>query len=124
MPPTTAETLLVLNDAPASASPTAGFIQTLPLLLAILAIFYFLMIRPQQKQLKEHQTLLSSLKKDDQVVTTAGIHGRIWAVEDNAVVLEIGKDLRVKFDKSAVRRKLSSSGTEIVVDDKKSKKGA
>lgn len=128
MHPETTASLLYLPDAPATPSPTGGLLQSLPLLVAILAIFYFLMIRPQQKQAKEHENLLASLKKDDQVVLMSGLHGRIWAVEDTTLVLEVARDIRVKVDKAAVRRRLASTGdTPASAEeggDKKSRKGA
>ncbi|MFH1465973.1 MAG: preprotein translocase subunit YajC [Pseudomonadota bacterium] len=96
--------ILMLLDAPASGG--AGMSQTLILVAMIFGIFYFLMFRPQQKQQKEHQSLLASLKKDDRVVLTSGLHGKIWAVKDDTVIVEIGRDVRVEYDKASVRRKI------------------
>jgi preprotein translocase subunit YajC len=73
----------------------------LPMVL-VFVIFYFLMIRPQQKQRKQHQVLLQGLKKGDEVVTTAGIHGRVHGVADNVVTLEIADNVRIKMDKQQV----------------------
>ena len=63
---------------------------------------YFLMIRPQRKQQQEHQALLTALKKGDEVVIWGGMFGKIWAVEDQTVVIEIADKTRVKMMKSAV----------------------
>lgn len=120
------DALLLLMDAPAQ-SPSGGFLSTLPLLVAILAIFYFLMIRPQQKQVKEHQALLASLKKDDRVVLGSGLHGRIWAVEDDTVLLEVARDVRIRADKASVRRRIAEGSTRSlskVDSDRKSRKGS
>ncbi len=73
----------------------------LPLLL-VFVVFYFFMIRPQMRKQKEMTNYRSSLKKGDKVVTTGGIYGRIYEVKDNYVMLEVGGDLRLKVDKSAL----------------------
>jgi len=73
----------------------------LPLLL-VFVVFYFFMIRPQMKKQKEMTNYRSSLKKGDKVVTTGGIYGKIYEVKDNYVMLEVGGDLRLKVDKSAL----------------------
>ncbi len=69
---------------------------------AVIAIFYFMMIRPQQKRAKEHQKLLSSVKKGDKVVTTSGMHGSVYEVDDATVTITIASNCHVTFDKSAV----------------------
>lgn len=90
---------------PAGAAPNGGasaaFMQFIPL-IAMFAIFYFLLIRPQQKKAKEHRALLDSLKKGDQVVTAGGIHGKISAVEENVVSVEIAPGVVVKVTKSHI----------------------
>lgn len=75
--------------------------QIFPLILMIL-IFYFLLIRPQQKQMKERQRMLDGLKIGDKVVTIGGIIGVITSVSENEIELEISKNVRVKALKSAV----------------------
>ena len=69
---------------------------TLIFFAAIFAIMYFLMIRPQQKQLREHRQLLAGLKKGDEVVTQGGLLGRIYAIADKVVTLEIANGVRVR----------------------------
>jgi preprotein translocase subunit YajC len=66
------------------------------------AIFYFLLIRPQQKKAKEHKALLESLKKGDSVVTAGGMHGKITAVEENVVTIEVANNVNIKFNKGHV----------------------
>jgi preprotein translocase subunit YajC len=69
------------------------------------AVFYFFMIRPQQKKQKEQKTFLDNLKKGDSVVTIGGVHGKVSSVHDLTVTLEIdNKGTRVIFDKTAVVR--------------------
>ncbi len=70
-------------------------IQLLPMIL-IFGVFYLLLIRPQQKKAKEHKTMLENLKKGDTVITQGGIYGKISAIEDQVVILEIAKDVKVK----------------------------
>lgn len=105
MTPHLSPEVLTLLDAPAQAAG-GGMSQTLVMFAMIAGIFYFLLFRPQQKQAKEHQALLAGLKKDDRVVTSAGMHGKIWAVKDDTVILELGRDLRVEMDKASIKRKV------------------
>lgn len=72
-------------------------------LLAMLAVMYFVMIRPQQKQQKEQQAMLSALKKGDQVVTTGGLLGKVIEVQDKIVVVEIASNTKVKVLKTSVQ---------------------
>ena len=79
-------------------SPLAGLF---PIIL-IFAIFYFLLIRPQQKQQKKHQQVLTQLKKNDEVVTSGGIHGTIVNVDDETVTLRVDDNARIKFQKNTI----------------------
>jgi preprotein translocase subunit YajC len=88
--------------APQGGDPTAGLISTLIFFGAILLIFYVMIIRPQVKRQKEHQKMLSELKKGDRVVTTAGIHGTIADIEDNIVILQIAENTRIRLEKTAI----------------------
>jgi preprotein translocase subunit YajC len=115
--------VLVATDTPAaSPGPQAGFLSTLPLLVAIGAIFYFVLIRPQQKQVKEHHALLNALQKDDMVVTAAGIYGRISAVKNDTVTLEIARDVRIIVSKESVRKKLTPDAVDAALSDKPAEK--
>lgn len=73
----------------------------------LFAIMYFLMIRPQQKQAKEHRTLLAALKKGDDVVTQGGMLGKIYAVTEKIVTLEIANGIRIRILKSSIQGKAS-----------------
>ncbi|HEX9948894.1 MAG TPA: preprotein translocase subunit YajC, partial [Thermodesulfobacteriota bacterium] len=68
----------------------------------LFAVFYFILIRPQQKRQKEHRQLLESLKKGDKVVTTGGIQGTIVALSDNVVTVEIADKVKVKVGRSYI----------------------
>jgi preprotein translocase subunit YajC len=85
--------------APAQQEP--GFASFLPLII-LFAVFYFLLIRPQLKQAKQHKKLVSELSKGDEVSTSGGLLGKIKEVGDNFLLLEIAKDTEVKIQKNAV----------------------
>jgi len=93
--------LLAAADAPAQGGPFAGVMGFLPM-VAIFAVMYFLMIRPQQKQAKKHREYLASLKKGDEVVTNSGIFGKIEAIEDSVVRLEIARDVKIRVLKTQI----------------------
>lgn len=84
------------------SSPTQGFGIFLPIVF-MFAIFYLLIIRPQQKQAKKHQEKLKSLKKGDQVITSGGIHGKIFGIADSVLTLEIADNLKIKVERSAIQ---------------------
>jgi preprotein translocase subunit YajC len=68
------------------------------MLVIMFAIFYFLLIRPQQKRAKQHKELVGSLKAGDQVVTAGGIHGNVTTVKDTLVTMEIASNVRFKVN--------------------------
>ena len=80
----------------------AGLASFIPLIL-IFVVFYFLLIRPQQKKTKEHQEFLTGLKKGDEVVTSAGIHGRITGLTDVIATLEIADGVRIKINRVSIQ---------------------
>ncbi len=71
-------------------------------LVAIFGIFYFLMIRPQQKQQKKHRDMLAAMKKGDKVVTRGGIHGTIHGITDNIITLEVSENMKIKLTREAI----------------------
>ena len=87
----------------------SALVQFLPLVL-IFVVFYFLLIRPQQKRMKEQQAMLSRLASGDEVVTTGGILGRIIEVNDTFVTLEIADGVRIKVQKTQITQ-LMPKGT-------------
>lgn len=76
-------------------------LQLLPLIF-IFVIFYFLLIRPQQKKQKEHQAMIANLKKNDEVVTSGGIHGTIVNVKEASFVLRVDENVKIEIDKNSV----------------------
>ena len=92
---------MFISPAYAQAAAPAGggdiFMSLLPLVM-VFAIFYFLLIRPQQTKMKQHREMLENLKKGDQIVTGGGIIGKIVRIEqsDNSLVVEIAPNVQVK----------------------------
>lgn len=80
------------------ANPLMSF---LPLLL-IVVVFYFFMIRPQMKRQKETRKFREGLAKNDKVVTTGGIYGKITEIKETTIILEIAKDVKIKVDKNGI----------------------
>jgi preprotein translocase subunit YajC len=91
----------------------ASWISTLLPLAVIFAIFYFLMIRPQQKQQKRHREMLSALQRGDRVITRGGILGTIHGIAENVITLEIADNVRIKINRDAIAgvQQNASSGT-------------
>ncbi len=89
----------------------SGLTAFVPLIL-MFAIFYFLLIRPQQKKSKQHKQILASLKRGDRVVTSGGLYGVITGVADDAVTMEIAPKVRVKVTRSAVAGVLGSEAVK------------
>ena len=85
-----------------------GLVSTLIMFAAIFAIFYFMIIRPQQKRAKEREKMLSAVQKGDKVVTSGGMHGVISGIDENTVLLDVGNNVKMKFDKSAISKVVSS----------------
>ena len=95
--------LLAQAEAPAQ-SPLAGPGNMLFLVAIFFGIFYFMIIRPQQKQQKTHKAYLEALKKGDEVVTNGGLIGRIAGVQGDVLTLEIANNVRVRVLKDQVNR--------------------
>lgn len=87
--------------APGGASQP-DLLQTLLPFLFMGVIFYFLLIRPQQKRQKQHQQLMANLKTGDRVVTSSGIHGLIANVKETTFLLKVADNVKIEVDKSAV----------------------
>ncbi len=100
--------LIAWQEAPGGGAFTSQIL----MMAAIFAIFYFLLIRPQQKEAKLQTELLGSLQKGDMVVTASGLHGTVFEVRDAEVILEIADRVRITVDKPAIKRKV---GPEPVV---------
>jgi len=80
---------------------TGGLMAFLPLII-IFVIFYFLLILPQQRKIKKHREFLAKLEKGRNVVTSAGIHGKITGLTDNIVTLEIAPNVKIKISRDQI----------------------
>ena len=92
----------LISDAWAQAAPSGGpTSQFMPLLMMVLfvGVFYFLLIRPQQKKAREHQALVSKLAAGDEVVTNGGVLGRVTDVGETFVTLEVAEGVRIKVQR-------------------------
>ncbi len=91
----------------AAAPSGAGPYGTLIPLIIMFVIFYFLLIRPQQKKTKEHREMVQNLKKGDRIITSGGIHGRITGMDEATVTVEIADRVRIKVTRGNVSVKVS-----------------
>jgi preprotein translocase subunit YajC len=87
---------IILQASQGSSWPSMVF------MVAIIGIFYFFMIRPQQKKAKDQKKFVEEVKKGDPVVTIGGAHGRVAEIEDDTFILEFERGTRIKFSKSSV----------------------
>ncbi|CAG5003964.1 Sec translocon accessory complex subunit YajC [Dyadobacter sp. CECT 9275] len=94
--------------AQATSGGSQAMIYQVVMWVGIIGVFYFFMIRPQQKKQKEQKELINNLKKGDNVVTIGGIHARVYTVEDATVTLELDKGVKLTIDKSAVARTIAA----------------
>ncbi len=109
----------------AGAEGAAGFSSFIPLIL-MFVIFYFVLIRPQQKKSKQHREMLSNLKRGDRIITSGGIYGRITGMDENTLTIEIADKVRVKMVRGNVAALAQAPGAPPAKPkkDKKDKKEA
>ena len=88
--------------AQAGAAPPGGQLAPLLMMVLFIVIFYFLLIRPQQKKAKEHQAMLAALSVGDEVVTAGGILGKVTALGEGVVTLEVAQGVQIKVQKFQV----------------------
>ena len=99
--------------AQTGAAPGGDFITTMLPLVLIFVVFYFLLIRPQQKRMKEQQDMLSALKHGDEVLTTSGILVKVTGIAEKVVTVEIADNVRVKMLKSQVSQVVKGQIKEL-----------
>ena len=110
----------LMGAPPGGEQPTgpAAFMNFLPL-VAIVAIFYFLIIRPQSKKQKETQKMLSALKKGDRIVTIGGIHGTIQTVRESTVIVRVDENTKLEFSRTAISSVVSQGKEDKEEKDSK-----
>ncbi len=90
-----------------------GLTSNIILFGSIILIFYFMIIRPQQKRTKERQKLIDSMKKGDKVITSGGMYGTISGLDEKTVLVQIADNVKVKLDRSAIATIISDTVPEI-----------
>jgi preprotein translocase subunit YajC len=82
---------------------------SLVFLVLMVGVFYFLLIRPQQRQRRERERLLAAIKKGDRVVTTSGLHGTVTGLSEHTVTLRVADQVKLEFDRASVGRVVEPS---------------
>ncbi len=103
--------------APAAGAGGLGQLGSFLPLILIFVVFYFLLIRPQQKQAKQHQAFLNDLKKGNKVITKGGIFGEIVGIKDAVLTLEIADNIQIKVSRDAI------AGPQVKEDPKAAQEG-
>lgn len=88
--------------ATTATGPQPSTMMTLLPFVLMFAVFYFLMIRPQQKKMKDHESMVGSLQKGEEVITQAGIFGKIHGIADKFITLEVDNNVRIKVLKNQI----------------------
>src|SRR5262245_16462056 len=100
------------SSVPPGSSGTGAVAMQLLFFAAIFAVFYFLLIRPQQKQRRDRDQMLTALKRGDRVVTNSGLHGTVTNLGEHTITLRVADQVKLEFDRSAVGRIVSVSASE------------
>ena len=93
---------LLAMSPPQSGQGGGEMYSTIIMFAAIIGIFYFMIIRPQQKRQKEREQLLTGIKKGDKVITAGGIHATVLGVEDKTLLIEIAEKVKVTIERSSI----------------------
>lgn len=95
-------TYFALLMSPAGQDGGPSLVSNLVLFGSIIAIFYFMIIRPQQKRQKEREALLTALKKGDKIITAGGVHGTIVGLDEKTVLVQIADNVKVKVERGSI----------------------
>ena len=107
MPPVNTTELLLTMDGSPAMNPS--MLQNAVLVVAAIALGYFLFVMPANKERKEKEALMAALSRDDRVVTTSGMRGRITDVSEDTVTLDMGNKVLIEFEKSAIARRIDDA---------------
>ena len=110
-----------LGQGGAGGEGAGGFAGFIPLIL-MFVIFYFLLIRPQQKKAKEQQNMINNLKKGDRIITSGGVHGTIMSLGDTTVSLEIAENIKIKINRGNVAGLMQKPSSAPSKKEKNNKK--
>ena len=119
MHPIISTILFLAQQTAAPAQPQPDLLSTLLPFLFMGVVFYFILIRPQQKKQKQHQQLLTNLKTGDRVVTSGGIHGLIANVKETTFLLKVADNVKIEIDKGAISGVEKQSEAKATVTEAK-----
>jgi preprotein translocase subunit YajC len=101
---------LALLQTPGAGNPTGSMISTIVTFGLVFVIFYFLIIRPQNKKQKDAKRMIEAVKKGDKVITSGGVHATVYTVKEKTVILKVDENTKMEFSKAAI--------ASVVVDPK------
>lgn len=104
---------IIAMAPPQGGNAEGSLISTLVMFGLIIGIFYFLILRPQQKRQKEKQRMLEALKKGDKVVTAGGMYGTVAGLDEKTVLLQVADNVKMKFERSAISVIIKESDPEV-----------
>lgn len=116
----TLASILTFMQPSAGSDPGGSMFSTLIMFALIIGIFYFMILRPQQKKQKERQKLLEAIKKGDKIVTAGGLYGTIAGLDDKTVLIQVADNVKMKFERSAIASVVNEAAVETK-DTKESK---
>ena len=93
---------LLAMASPQGGSPEGSLVSTLIMFALIIGIFYFMILRPQQKRAKERQKMLEAVKKGDKVITASGVHGTVAGLDEKTLLLQVADNVKIKYERSAI----------------------
>jgi preprotein translocase subunit YajC len=108
----------LLQAAAGSGNATGSMVSTLVTFGLVFVIFYFLIIRPQNKKQKEAQKMIAAVKKGDKVVTSGGVHATVYTVKEKTVILKVDENCKMEFSKAAIAAVEPKGGDEKAEGDK------
>jgi preprotein translocase subunit YajC len=93
---------LLAMSQPQGGSPEGSLVSTLIMFALIIGIFYFMILRPQQKRAKERTKMLGAVKKGDKIITASGVHGTVAGLDEKTVLLQVADNVKIKYERSAI----------------------
>jgi len=115
---------LTLLQAAPGGNPTGSMISTLVTFGLVFVIFYFLIIRPQNKKQKEAKAMIEAVKKGDKVITAGGVHAVVYTVKEKTIILKVDENCKMEFSKSAIAAVEPKGGEEKAEPEKDAEKPA